>query len=250
MNLARSRSWWEVLRITKQAQAASMAGGKSLITPTGLPSGFSISSSQHLMLLVGGYFWDIRQLNLLTVQQLSAIEVYIPWVDGNNDGTTPYLYNYKGYLDQLIPTLVGNLVQSAASVPGIFDPPHAPYKAIGTSSLTFNVDFGIANPLDGPGLTTPVFTSTFSRSTTTALSLDFMQSVMQQPMIRSNDPSTCTQTLYWFNETFANPFKIKGNLQTFSSLTSSYLSFTDAQGISGTAEWITPTQGYPCSTYA
>ncbi|KAK0518533.1 hypothetical protein OC834_007698, partial [Tilletia horrida] len=63
------------------AQAASMAGGKSLIRPTGLPSGFSITTSQHLMLIVGGYFWDIRQLNLLTVQQLSAIEIYIPWVD-------------------------------------------------------------------------------------------------------------------------------------------------------------------------
>ncbi|KAK0526823.1 hypothetical protein OC834_004657, partial [Tilletia horrida] len=61
------------------AQAASMAGGKALIRPTGLPSGFSITTSQHLMLIVGGYFWDIRQLNLLTVQQLSAIEIYIPW---------------------------------------------------------------------------------------------------------------------------------------------------------------------------
>ncbi|KAE8226268.1 hypothetical protein CF319_g1102 [Tilletia indica] len=232
------------------AQAASMAGGKSLIRPTGLPGSFSITTSQHLMLIVGGYFYDIRQLNLLTVEQLSAIEIYIPWVDGNQDGSTPYLYNYKGYLDQLIPTLVGNLVQSAASVPGIFDPPHAAYKAIGSSSLSFNVDFGIPNILDGPGLTTPVFVSTFSPSTSTALTVPFMQSVMQQPMIRSNDPTTCTQTLYWFNETFANPFKVQGNLQTYSSLTSSTLSFTNAQGISGSAQWITPTQGYPCSTYA
>ncbi|CAD6979644.1 unnamed protein product, partial [Tilletia controversa] len=124
------------------AQAASMAGGKSLIRPTGLPGGFSITTGQHLMLIVGGYFHDIRQLNLLTVQELSAIEVYIPWVDGNTDGSTPYLYNYKGYLDQLIPTLVGNLVQSAASLPGLFDPAHAAYKAIGSSTLSFNVDFG------------------------------------------------------------------------------------------------------------
>ncbi|KAL9932098.1 hypothetical protein V8E36_009159 [Tilletia maclaganii] len=199
---------------------------------------------------VGGYFWDIRQLNLLTVQQLSAIEIYIPWVDGNLDGSTPYLYNYKGYLDQIIPTLVGNLMQSAASNVGFFDPPHAAYKAIGASTLTFNVDFGIPNPLDGPGLTTPVFTSTFQRSTSTVLTLDFMKSVIEQPMVRSNDPSTCTETWYWFNETFSNPFKVQGNLQTFSTLTSSTLSFTNAQGISGTAEWITPTQGYPCSTYA
>ncbi|CAD6886115.1 unnamed protein product [Tilletia caries] len=181
------------------AQATSMAGGKSLIHPTGLPGSFSITTGQHLMLIVNGYFFDIRQLNLLTVQELSSIEVYIPWVDGNNDGSTPYLYNYKGYLDQLIPTLVGNLVQSAASVPGIFDPAHAAYKAIGSSTLSFNVDFGIPGGLLGlPGLTSPV----------------------------------------------------QGSLQTFSSLTSSGMSFSDAQGISGTAEWITPTQGYPCSTYA
>ncbi|CAD6938765.1 unnamed protein product [Tilletia controversa] len=49
---------------------------------------------------------------------------------------------------------------------------------------------------------------------------------------------------------FADTFKVQGSLQTFSSLTSSAMSFSDAQGISGTAEWITPTQGYPCSTYA
>ncbi|KAE8224009.1 hypothetical protein CF326_g8104 [Tilletia indica] len=74
------------------AQATSMAGGKALIPPTGLPGGFSITAGQHLMLIVGGYFYDIRQLNLLTVEQLSAIEIYIPWVDGNQDGSTPYLY--------------------------------------------------------------------------------------------------------------------------------------------------------------
>ncbi|KAK0542385.1 hypothetical protein OC844_007805, partial [Tilletia horrida] len=199
---------------------------------------------------VGGYFWDIRQLNLLTVQQLSAIEIYIPWVDGNTHGSTPYLYNYKGYLDQLVPTLVGNLVQSAASTPGIFDPPHAAYKAIGASTLTFNVDFGLDLSLGGLSLTTPVYTSTFTRATSNALTLEFVKSVMEQPMVRSNAPSTCTQTWYWFNETFANPFQVRGNLQTYSTLTSSTLSFTDVQGISATAEWITPTQGYPCSTYA
>ncbi|CAD6947746.1 unnamed protein product [Tilletia caries] len=214
------------------AQATSMAGGKSLIHPTGLPGSFSITTGQHLMLIVNGYFFDIRQLNLLTVQELSSIEVYIPWVDGNNDGSTPYLY-------------------SAASVPGIFDPAHAAYKAVGSSTLSFNVDFGIPGGLLGlPGLTSPVFISTFSRSTSTALTVPFMQSVMQQPMVRTNDLSTCTQTLYWFNETFADTFKVQGSLQTFSSLTSSAMSFSDAQGISGTAEWITPTQGYPCSTYA
>ncbi|KAK0518359.1 hypothetical protein OC842_007816, partial [Tilletia horrida] len=144
--------------------------------------------------------------------------------------------NYKGYLDQLVPTLVGNLVQSAASTPGIFDPPHAAYKAIGTSTLTFNVDFGLDLSLGGLSLTTPVYTSTFTRATSNALTLEFVKSVMEQPMVRSNAPSTCTQTWYWFNETyvdealsldvlpadsgphvlyrFANPFQVRGNLQS------------------------------------
>ncbi|KAK0518422.1 hypothetical protein OC835_007852 [Tilletia horrida] len=135
-------------------------------------------------------------------------------------------------------------------MPGIFDPPHAAYKAIGASSLTFNVDFGLDLSLGGLSLTTPVYTSTFTRATSNALTLEFVKSVMEQPMVRSNAPSTCTQTWYWFNETFANPFQVRGNLQTYSTLTSSTLSFTDVQGISATAEWITPTQGYPCSTYA
>ncbi|CAD6939259.1 unnamed protein product [Tilletia controversa] len=233
-----------------RAQAASMACGKALLRPTGLPSGFPIKKNEHLMLIVGGYMYDIRQFNLLSIPQLSIVQAYIPWVDGNNDGTTPYNYNVKGYLGQLVPSLVGNLLQGANSQPGIFDPAHAAYKAVGSSTLTFNVDLGLPNLIDGPGLTTPVYISTFHRSKSTVLTVPFMRSVIEQPMIRSNEKNVCTKSMAFFNETFADTFHVRGDLQTFSTLTSSTLSFKNAQGISGTAQWITPANGQPCSSFA
>ncbi|KAE8226280.1 hypothetical protein CF319_g1096 [Tilletia indica] len=233
-----------------KAQASKLAGGRTLLSPKGLPAGFSLKEDQHMMLILAGYYSDVRQLNILSIPQLSVLHMYIPWVQAVATSQTPFLYHYQTYFDQIIPALAGNLLQSANAKPAFFDPPHAAYKAI-ASDLSFNVDVGLLkNTIDGPGLTSPAFISTFQRSKSAAFSVEFMQSVMQQPFIRTGTKNTCTKQEFRFNETFANTFRVRGNLQTGADLTQSHFSFADAQGISGTAEWILPAEGSPCTEFA
>ncbi|KAE8266276.1 hypothetical protein A4X09_0g6066 [Tilletia walkeri] len=245
-------SW--LVPITK-AQASKLVGGRTLLPPKGLPAGFFLKKDQHLMLILAGYYSDVRQLNVISIPQMSFLHMYIPWVQAVANSQTPFLYakgqkHYQTYLSQIIPALAGNLLQSANAKPAFFDPPHAAYKAI-ASDLSFNVDVGLLdNTIDGPGLTSPVFISTFRPSKSAAFSVEFMQSVMQQPFIRTDTKNTCTKKEFRYNETFADTFRVRGNLQTGADLTQSHLSFADAQGISGTAEWILPSEGSPCTYFA
>ncbi|KAE8209866.1 hypothetical protein CF327_g6194, partial [Tilletia walkeri] len=79
----------------------------------------------------------------------------------------------------------------------------------------FNVDVGLLdNTIDGPGLTSPAFISTFRPSKSAVFSVKFMQSVMQQPSIRTGTKKTCTEQGFRFNETFAHTFRIRGSLQS------------------------------------
>ncbi|KAE8209306.1 hypothetical protein CF327_g6684, partial [Tilletia walkeri] len=159
-------SW--LVPITK-AQASKLVGGRTLLPPKGLPAGFSLKEDQHLMLILTGYYSDVRQLNVISIPQMSFLHMYIPWVQAVANSQTPFLY--------IIPALAGNLLQSANAKPAFFDPPHAAYKAI-ASDLSFNVDVGLLdNTIDGPGLTSPAFISTFQRSKSAAFSVEFMQSV-------------------------------------------------------------------------
>ncbi|KAE8227895.1 hypothetical protein CF326_g7193 [Tilletia indica] len=232
-------SW--LVPITK-TQASKLAGGRTLLPPKGLPAGFSLKKDQHLMLIVAGYETDIRQLNILSIPQMSFLHLYVPWVQAVATSQTPFTY--------IVPSLVGNLLQSSNSKPAFFDPPHAAYKTI-ASDLSFNVDVGLLdNTIDGPGLTSPAFISTFRPSKSAVFSVKFMQSVMQQPSIRTGTKKTCTEQGFRFNETFAHTFRIRGSLQTGADLTHSHMSFPDAQGISGTAEWNTPSDGSPCTDFA
>ncbi|KAE8270631.1 hypothetical protein A4X09_0g1722 [Tilletia walkeri] len=240
-------SW--LVPITK-AQASKLAGGRTLLRPKGLPDGFSLEKDQHLMLILAGYYSDVRQLNVLSIPQMSFLHLYVPWVQAVATSKTPFTYHSKSYFDQIVPSLVGNLLQSSNSKPAFFDPAHAAYKSI-ASDLSFNIDVGLLdNVIDGPGLTSPAFISTFRPSKSAVFSVKFMQSVMEQPSIRTGTKKTCTEQRFRFNETFANTFRVRGSLQTGADLTRSHLPFPNAQGISGTAEWNTPSDGSPCTDFA
>ena len=71
------------------------------------------------------------------------------------------------------------------------------YKAIGEGILSFNADVGLLeNNLDGPGLTSPAFQSTFSRSETATLPVKYIRKLMEMPFIRSHSKNTCTKQHY------------------------------------------------------
>ncbi|KAK0521796.1 hypothetical protein OC835_006780 [Tilletia horrida] len=232
-----------------KAQVQKLVGSRTLLRPTDLPKGFKLGADEHPLLFISGYFTDIRQYNALSIPQLSVQHLYIPYTQGVESSSTPFSYHVKTYFDQLIPSLVGTLLQDSNSYPANFDPPHAAFKPIGTSSYTFNVDVGLLNVIDGPGITTPAFISYFERSKDTSLTIDYLKSVLNQPVIRTSSNS-CNKIIYSFNEPFADPFTVKGSLKSGAVLSGSALSFSNIEGFSGTAQWVLPTAADPCSKYA
>ncbi|KAE8221596.1 hypothetical protein CF319_g5074 [Tilletia indica] len=229
-----------------KAQAQKLAQGRTLLRPTGLPSGYVLGEDQHPLLLLTGYYTDISQSNITAIPQLSEAHVYVPWIQAVASSQTPFVYHYQTFSDSLFASLLGNLFQSANAKLAFFDPPHAAYKPVGASDLSFNVEVGLL-----PGiLATPAFTSTFRRSTSAILTTDFVDSVLQQPVIRSGSKDTCSKTMYLFNETSSNPFAVVGTLTTSSAFTIHPLSFEGAQGLTAAVQWILPPQGQPCTSFA
>ena len=109
------------------SEAFSLASLYNLLLNHDLPT--SVIPSGYIPLqVVLGYFYDIRQrlvLGLLPfqVQQLSVVEVYLPFVDVLGDGK-PFRRSAKTYMDQLIPTLVGGVTQFTNAQLAYFDPEH------------------------------------------------------------------------------------------------------------------------------
>lgn len=111
------------------SDAFSLASPYNLILNHGLPSSV-IPSGYFPMQIVAGYYYDIRQRLLLgllplQVQQLSVVEVYLPFVDVLGGGATAFRRSVVTYMDQLIPALVGGLTQFHNAQLAYFDPAHA-----------------------------------------------------------------------------------------------------------------------------
>ena len=111
------------------ADAYSLASPYNLILNHGLPTSI-IPLGYFPMQIVAGYYYDIRQrlvLGLLPfqVQQLSALEIYVPFIDVLGNGQKAFRRSVTTYLDQLIPTLVGGVTQFHDAQLAYFDPAHA-----------------------------------------------------------------------------------------------------------------------------
>ncbi|CAD6907561.1 unnamed protein product [Tilletia caries] len=237
--------------VTK-TQASKLAGGRTLLQPSGLPSGYSLGEDQHPLLFLMNYFTDISMYNFTAIKQMSELNLYVPWVQGVASSQKPFSYHSRTFSDSLIASLLGNLFQDANARLASFHPPRGAYKAIGSSSFSLTVDVGlIKNNTDGPELSSPLFISTFQRSSSPMMTVDFLSSTLRQPVIRSGRKSskgTCHKESYRFNETFANPFAVHGNLQTGSDYTIEPMRFENAQGLTATAEWMLSPSAFPCAS--
>lgn len=99
----------QVIPIPK-ALAQRLAGGRSLLTPTGLPAGF-LKADEHLLVINDQYQTDIRQNFLvdLRVDSLPTLTASIPFVDAAKDNKTAFSYNVGSWVPQLLPSLVATL---------------------------------------------------------------------------------------------------------------------------------------------
>lgn len=110
------------------SKAYSLASPYNLLLNHNLPTSV-IPSGYFPLQVVLGYYYDIRQklvLGLLPfqVQQLSMVEVYLPFVDVLGGGKA-FRRSVKTYVDQLIPQLVGGVTQFTNTQLAYFDPAHA-----------------------------------------------------------------------------------------------------------------------------
>ncbi|KAL9938296.1 hypothetical protein V8E36_002919 [Tilletia maclaganii] len=233
-----------------KVEAQKLAGGRTLLAPKDLPAGFHLKKDEHAILIISGMFSDTRQFNLLSIPELSVLNLYVPWVQAVESSNVPFSYHVVTFFDQITPGLLGNLLQGANAYPAFFDPKHAAYKAIGEGILSFNADVGLLeNNLDGPGLTSPAFQSTFSRSKAATLPVKYILKLMKTPIIRSGTKNTCIKQHYLMKDSFANPFRVKGQVNTGSALTGKHFTFPEAEGVTATAQWILGVEGHPCESF-
>lgn len=219
-------------------EAYSLASPYDLILDHGLPTSV-VPEGQFPLLIVGGYFFDIRQRLLaglvpLQVPQLSSMLVYLPFVDVLGGGQRAFKANARTYFDQLLPTLVGDVTQFVKGEVAIFDPTHAAYKESGAGTLSFAVSQGISNPIDGPGVVNPIFQAIFSRTSSSPLSEDQFHSMLNQPFYTTAGLGCNTETLY-FNYTDANPSFVSGDVQTFTPLVQANREYSNAHGYTAAA---------------
>ncbi|KAL9938294.1 hypothetical protein V8E36_002917 [Tilletia maclaganii] len=232
-----------------KVDAQKLAGGRTLLAPKDLPAGFHLKKDEHAIMITAVLLSQVRQFNMLAIPRLSNLNLYVPWVQAVASSDVPFSYHVKSFQDQLVPTLLGHLFQDGNAYPGFFDPKHEAYKAI-ANGFAFNVDVGLLpNDLDGPGLTSPEFQSTFSRSETATLPVKYIRKLMEMPFIRSHSKNTCTKQHYPMKDSFANPFRVKGQVNTGSVLTGKHFTFPKAEGVTGTAQWILGVEGHPCESF-
>ncbi|PWN47817.1 hypothetical protein IE53DRAFT_390025 [Violaceomyces palustris] len=242
MTASQNVTFW-VLPIDK-AEAQKMAG-YPLIQDTGLPKDV-IPEGKHPLVFAAGYMYDIRQLGL-RVDRLMAATTYLPFVDRLGNGT-PFQKSVRSYLDQIIPPLVATLTQFDDAEVAKFDPSDAAYKAVG-DSLAYTVSQGIDNPVDGPGVLFPRFQAAYQRAGGSSITAQQYMDMVNQPYFAYLP--TCKQTTWLFNESFADPFFVQGQVQTYSPVTEETTIFDDVQGYSATTEWISPAGlGSDCSTFS
>ncbi|SPO25391.1 uncharacterized protein UTRI_03194_B [Ustilago trichophora] len=215
------------------SDAYSLASPYNLLLNHGLPTSV-IPSGYFPMQIVAGYYYDIRQNQVLglvplQVQQLSVVEVYVPFIDVLGGGGTPFRRSVTTYMDQLIPALVGGVTQWHDAQLAYFDPAHAAYKPAGGSTLSFAAAQGIVNTLDGPGLVNPLFQTVFSRSPSSPISETTYRSILNQPYYTTAGAGCNKATLY-YNFTNANPSYVSGNAQTYVPITSSNTNYASAYG--------------------
>ena len=109
------------------SEAQSLASPYQLILDHGLAASV-IPSGYFPLQLNPGYLYDIRQRPAntipLQVQQLSTLEMYLPFVNVLGTGKA-FRRSVKSYQDQLVPALVGSLEQLHDGQVANFDPAHA-----------------------------------------------------------------------------------------------------------------------------
>ncbi|PWZ02180.1 hypothetical protein BCV70DRAFT_58595 [Testicularia cyperi] len=217
------------------ATAQSLIGTTSygLISNHGLDSSV-IPSGYHPLLVVPGYFFDIRQKELgllpLQVEQLSVVEVFLPFVDVLGTGKA-FRRSVVTYMDQIIPALVGGAKEFHNAQLAYFDPEHAAYRSAGGSSLSFRAAQGIVNTVDGPGLVSPLFQSLHSRTASSAISESQFQAMLNMPYY-TTPGFGCNKAKLYFNYPDADPSFVTGDAQVYSPILPSTSDYPSAVGYS------------------
>lgn len=156
----------------------------------------------------------------LTAEQLDSGpqqhgQLFLPFVDASDDGSTPFTRLATIYQSQPVPVLAGTLQQGVTLIVANFDPRDAAYKAIGGNQYSIGIDVGINNDglLGLPLPDGPVFSAHWHKVGKPVVDPDFFKGVMQAPY-QHTYYNTCSQSKYVFNETFASPFSLVGDVQS------------------------------------
>ncbi|CAO1626478.1 unnamed protein product [Jaminaea pallidilutea] len=233
----------------KRHDAEKLAGGHKILPAQGLPQGY-IKDDEVPVVFLAGLFHDIRQLTL-KIPNLNHGQLFLPFVDASDDGSTPFTRLATIYQSQPVPVLAGTLQQGVTLIVANFDPRDAAYKAIGGNQYSIGIDVGINNDglLGLPLPDGPVFSAHWHKVGKPVVDPDFFKGVMQAPY-QHTYYNTCSQSKYVFNETFASPFSLVGDVQTLPPTTPSNGDFKNVAGFSQTVEWNNPPgPGQPCASF-
>ncbi|CAD6968701.1 unnamed protein product [Tilletia controversa] len=188
----------------------------------------------------------------IVIPELSEVQTFAGFVDCTGDGSTACFRQYAGYFDQLVFALLGNVFAATRLFGGTLNPPHSPYKPLGSGRYGLNVSDAVGGLL---GAGRPYISSFTFATSSEGLSGELAQELLDAPLVRSLD-NRCFKSIYFFNETTTPIRNIVGDVDVRSplvpsqGLASQRLATENVQGVTAAVQRKVTTQSVKCSTYA
>ncbi|CAO1621723.1 unnamed protein product [Sympodiomycopsis kandeliae] len=244
-----------VVKIDK-GSAKELAGGKSLLPVQGLPDGY-LTEEEHPIIFLTGSLSDYRQGPFKADQALAAT-IKVPFVDGSNDGQTPFTFDSLIVQDQIDTVLVAGPLHTINLQAAKFDPKDKAWKSLDnglySQSIGQGSDFKSLNkgtPLSNLSLINAVWKPVDQKcqDECTQVSSQFFKGVIDAPYIRTYS-GTCSKTTYDYNQSFAQPFYVKGDLEIFPPGIPRQQNFTEVPGFHVATGWLNEFgRGKKCEEY-
>ncbi|CAO1621719.1 unnamed protein product [Sympodiomycopsis kandeliae] len=225
-----------VLKIDK-GSAQKLARGRKLLPVQGLPAGY-LGEDEHPIIFLTGLLYDIRQI-ILNIKQLFAANIMVPFVDGSEDGETPFVFNSLIVQDQIVPVIAGALQQSINLQVANFHPHDKAWKNLDNDLYSQNIDQGLdVNLLGIPLPNTPLINAVWKPvdAKDAKVSSQFLKGVIDAPYIHTYS-GLCSKTTYDYGQIFAQPFFVEGDIEIFPPGIPQYKKFRNVAGYHVATGW-------------
>ncbi|KAL9940104.1 hypothetical protein V8E36_000809 [Tilletia maclaganii] len=206
----------------------------------------TIGEDEHPLFAVAYYSRDVHYASAPAIPELSSAQTYVGFVDCTGDKRTACYRSQKNYFDLLITAVAGTLTAGVRSESGLFDPPHSPFKPLGSGRYGLNVTAGLG---------CQPWSSTLHFASSGGLTPDNVDRLLEGPEVLSLN-NKCLRGIYLYNETttpirnVVSDLELRTPLLPRTGLDPQRLTKKGVLGITGAVQRAFNIQAVDCSTYA